>query len=53
MVIWSLAVRQHVVVYGITMTVEGDYIGYGSPTGLCVVEGNEAKLPDKAPIGPF
>ena len=38
----GLAVRQHVVVYGITMTVEGDDIGYGSRIGLGVVEGNEA-----------
>ena len=39
MVIRSLAVRQHVVVYGITMTVEGDDTGYGSHIGLRVVEG--------------
>ena len=38
----NLAVRQHVVVYGITMTVEGNDTGYGSHIGLCVVEGNEA-----------
>jgi len=31
-----------VVVYGITMTVEGDDTGYGSHIGLGVVEGNEA-----------
>jgi len=33
MVIRSLAVRQHVMVYGITMTVEGDDTGYGSHIG--------------------
>jgi len=37
-----LAVRQHVMVYGITMTVEGDDTGYGSQIGLGVVDGNEA-----------
>jgi len=42
MVIRSLAVRQHVVVYGIAMAVEGGDTGYGSPIGLGVVEGNEA-----------
>ena len=42
MVIRSLAVRQHVMVYGITMTVEGDDTGYGSQIGLGVVDGNEA-----------
>jgi len=42
MVIRSLAVRQHVLVYGITMTVEGDDTGYGSHIGVSVVEGNEA-----------
>ena len=41
MVIRSLAVRQHVMVYGITI-VEGDDTGYGSHIGLGVVEGNEA-----------
>jgi len=35
-------VRQHVVVYGITMTVDGDDTEYGSYIGLGVVEGNEA-----------
>ena len=34
----SLAVRQHVMVYGITITVEGDDTGYGSHIGLGVVE---------------
>jgi len=33
-VIRSLAVRQHVMVYGITMTVEFDDTGYGSHIGL-------------------
>jgi len=42
MAIRSLTVRQHVMVYGITMTVEGDDTGYGSHIGLGVVEGNEA-----------
>ena len=42
MVIRSLAVRQHVLVYGITMTVEDNDTGYGSHIGLRVVEGNEA-----------
>ena len=42
MVIRSLAVRQHVLVYGITMTIEGDDTGYGLHIGLGVVEGNEA-----------
>jgi len=42
LVIRSLAVRQHVLVYGIAMTVKGDNTGYGSHIGLGVVEGNEA-----------
>jgi len=33
-----LAVRQHVVVCGTAMTVEGDNTGYGSHIGLEVVE---------------
>ena len=53
MVIQSLAVRQHVMVYGITMTVEGDDTGYGSHIGVGVVEGNEASCRTKHRLALF